>query len=399
MSSFGVLSTGFNPKLIADILSDIETRQKADWGSQINVGGESALGQNNATFGASVAEAWEVLLAVYRSLYPDSATGEALDNVAAITGVTRLPATKSDVTLTCSGTTGTVLLTGRVISVDATGDRFVSIEDATIGGGGSIDVAFESEEYGPIPLTTGQALTIETPVAGWSTATAGTDAELGDNLETDAELRLRRAELLSVAGVATIEAIRADILAVDDVVSAYVFENVSNVTDGRNLPPKSIEVLVQKASGAGASFDADVAEAIFETKAAGIETYGHAPNDVTETVTDSMGYTHTINFTLADEVRTYARADITYDAATYPVDGDDQIKAALAALADGLELGQTMVYERFQAEVFAVSGVVDCPDFFIDTSTPPTGTANLTFDIRELATLDTGDVTVNSTPA
>jgi len=390
MSSFGVTDTGFNPKLIGDILDDVETQQRADWGADINLGGEGAIGQNNATFAAALAEAWEVLNAVYRSIYPDSASAEALDNVCAITGVTRLPATKTLATLECTGTVGTTLAIGRVISVDVTGERFVSIEAATIAGGGTVDVAFEAENYGPVVLNTGQSLTIETPVAGWSSAVANADAEQGDDLETDAALRLRRADLLAVQGTATIEAIRADILQIDDVVACYVFENATNVTDSRNLPPKSIEVLVQGGD------DAEVAEGIFLTKCAGIETYGHSPNDVTETVTDSMGYDHTIKFTRPDEQPIYIRADITYDPATYPSDGDDQIKAALAALGDSLELGQSVIYERFQAEVFAISGVVDCPVFYTDTSSPPTGTSNITFDIRERATFDTGDITVNS---
>lgn len=392
MSSFGVTSTGFNPKLIGDILDDIEAQQKTDFGSQINTGGESALGQLNATFAASVAEAWEILNAVYRSLYPDSATGEALDNVAAITGVTRLPATHSFVNITCNGTAGTLILTGRVISVDATGARFVSIEDGTIGVGGSVDIAFESEEFGPIPLSTGQALTIETPVAGWTSATAGEDAEPGDNLETDAELRLRRLILLAAQGTATIEAIRADVLGVEDTKQVYVLENASSVTDSYSRPPKSIEVIAQPDAGAGAGWEQDIAGAIFDSKAAGIETYGHPPSDVTKTVTDSMGVDHTINFTTPDEQPIYIEAEIDYDPATFPSDGEQQIKDALAALGDTLEPGSTVVYERFQAEVFSISGVVDCPVFKIDDTDPPTATSNLTFDVRELPTFDTGDI-------
>lgn len=396
MSSFGVTSTGFNPKLIADILSDIEAQQKTDFGSTINTGGESVLGQLNATFAASVAEAWEVLNAVYRSLYPDSATGEALDNVAAITGVTRLPATHSTITIDCGGTNGTVLLTGRVVSVDVTGERFVSTEDATISGG-TVAVAFESENFGPIALSNGQALTIETPVPGWDTADANEDAVLGEDLETDAELRLRRASLLQASATATIEAIRADVLAVDGVLQCYVFENVSNVTDSRNLPPKSFEVLVQLAAGTPT---VDVAQAIFDTKPAGIETYGHSPTDVTETITDSMGQDHDINFTEAVEVDIYMRADVTYNAATYPTDGDQQIKDALKALIDALQVGDSVIYERMQAEVFAISGVVDSTLFYLDRDAPGTGTSNIVLDVldRELAVNDTGDIIVNSTP-
>lgn len=392
--TFGVTSTGFNPKLIADVLSDIETQEKTDFGAQINTGGESVLGQLNATYAAAVAEGWEVLNAVYRSLYPDSATGEALDNVAAITGVTRSPATHSTVDLTCTGTAGVLLLAGRVVSVDATGERFVSTEDATIPAGGSVDIAFESENFGPVVLNTGQALTIETPVAGWATASAGSDAVLGEDIETDAELRLRRTDLLRVQGSATIEAIRADVLDVDGVLQCYVFENVSNVTDSRSLPPKSVEVIAQGGTDAG------VAAAIFGTKCAGIETYGHPPSNVTETVTDSMGVDHDINFTRPDETPIYIRADITYDPAVYePATADAAVKLALATLGDTLALGDDVIYERFQAEVFAVAGVVDSTIFYIATTPTPTGTSNIALGIRELATFDTGDITVNSTPA
>lgn len=400
MSSFGVTSTGFNPKLIADILSDIETQQKTDFGSQINTGGESVLGQLNATFAAAVAENWEVLNAVYRSLYPDSATGEALDNVGAITGVTREPATHSSVNITCNGTAGTPLAVGRVVTVDATGERFVSIEAATIGGGGSVDVAFESEEFGPIALSTGQTLTIETPVAGWSAAVAGEDAELGEDLETDAEFRLRRADLLAAQGTATVEAIRADVLALEVVEQCYVFENVGSVTDSRSLPPKSVEVIVDADAGSGPNLE--IATAIFESKAAGIETYGHPPNDVTRTVTDTMGIDHDISFTRPDLVDIHIRADITYDPAVYVPATDDQVvKDTLKALGDSYAYGETLIYERFQAELFSIPGVVDSTLFYLDRDSPGTGTSNIVFDIedRELPVFDTADIDVNSSAA
>ena len=397
MSSFGVLSTGFSQKLIGDILSDIETRQRTAYGPQINVGGESVLGQLNATYGASVAEAWEVLAALYRAFYPDSATGDALDNVAALTGATRLPATKTTVTLTCSGTPTTFLAAGRVVSIDGPGDRFVSTADATIGVGGTVDVPFEAEEFGVIPALADDTYTIETPVSGWTSAAAPLDGVTGRALETDAAFRERREQLIRAQGAATVEAIRADLLAIDTVLQVFVYENVSLVTDGRNLPPKSIEAIVNSITGS--SDDVEIATQLFNSKAAGIETYGHTGQKVTETVTDSMGIDHEINFTRPDPIDIFINLEIDVNSAAYPSNGDEQIKEALVALGNTLGLGETVYYERFQAEVFTVSGVVDCPLFEIKDSSPPTGgLTNLTFTERQIAAFDTSRITVTSTP-
>lgn len=386
----GVTPTGFDQKMIDDILSDIEARQKTAFGAQLNTGGESTLGQYNASLAASIAEAWEVLGAVYRSFYPDSANDESLDNVAAITGVTRLPATKSDMAVTCGGTPGTLLLTGRVVSVAGSGDRFVSTEDKTIGGGGTIDVAFEAEEFGPIAAVAG-ALNIETPVSGWATAANALDADLGRDLETDEDFRLRRADLLRAQGDATVEAIRADLLEVDDVEQVFVRTNRTDFTDGNNLPPHSVEAIVD--GGA----DVDVAQQLFESVAAGIETYGHTGQKVTETITDSQGIDHTINFTRPDDVDVWIIADVDVDD-DYPADGDDQIKAALVTLGDALRVSDDVIFERFQAEVFTISGVVDSTDFRIGIAAFPTGQVNISITLRELAKFDTSRITVTSTP-
>lgn len=396
MSSFGVTSTGFNPKLITDILDDIEQQQITDFGPDINTGAESVLGQNNATFAASLAEGWEVLHAVYRSIYPDSATGEALDQVSSITGTTREPATQSTIVLECAGTAGTVLLAGRVISRDISGERFVSQADATIGGGGTVDVTFQSENYGPIALLSGNNLTIETPVAGWASVTANTDATLGENLETDAELRLRRADRLRAQGSGTLEAIRAALLETTGVEQAYVFENASSITDvASNRPPKSIECIVQGGT------DVAVAQTIFDNKPAGIETYGHAPDDVTENITDSQGTVTAIEFTRPDDVEFYISATVRYNPASYPSDGDDQLRALLLALIESQLLGDLLYYERYQAETFQVSGVVDCPVFYFDRDSPGTGTSDIQLDFRELAivTNSATQILITSNPA
>lgn len=389
MSSFGVTPTGFVAKTVQDILDDIEAGEKSDFGSGINVGAESILGQINGVIAAALAENWEVLNAVYRSLYPGSATAEALDNVAAITGVGRLPATRSSMIVTCTGTPGTPLAANRVVST-ANNDRYFSVDAAMIGGGGTVDVEFQSEEFGPIPGVA-QTLTIETPVAGWTSAANAADADFGRELETDADFRLRREELLAAQGNATLESIRADLLSVDDVERAFVYENPTDVTDVRNLPPKSVEAIVTGGT------DLDVATALFNSKAAGIATYGHPPNDVTETVTDSQGVDHTVNFTRGDDVPIYFRVevDVTSD---YPATGDQDIKDAIAAFGQTLGAGDDVISEKVQSIVFSVEGVFDLTLFRLDTTSPPSGTTNISITVRQIADIQTTNIVVVSTP-
>lgn len=389
--TFGVTPTGFNQKMIDDIESDVEARQKTTFGSQLNTGAEGLVGGYNASINASIAEAWEVLAAVYRSFYPDSANDESLENVGAITGAEKLPATKSRMVVACTGTPSTILLTGRVASVAGSGDRFASIADATIGGGGTVDVIFDSEEFGPIPGPAG-TLTIETPVAGWAGAANALDAVPGRNLETDEEFRVRRADLLRAQGDAVVEAIRADLLEVDGVIQVFVRNNRTDFVDVNGLPAHSVEAIVQGGT------DEDVAQALFETVAGGTETFGAPGQKVTETITDSQGFDHEMNFTRPDTIDIWIEADVDVIAADYQADGDDQIKAALVLVGDGFGAGEEVIYERLQAEQFAISGVKDSTDFTVGTAPSPTGKVNIPIDLREIGDFDTSRITVVSTP-
>ena len=200
----GVESTGFVKKTLAVLLAEIEADERADISPSLNLQGDSVFGQLNGVFADKLSEGWDVSEAVYNSFNPELATDASLDALGAITGAIRLPATKSTVTITCGGTPATLLPAGRVVSVAGVGDRFVSLADATIGGGGTVEVEFESEEFGPIASPSGTLTIIETPVAGWATAINALDADPGTLIETDVAFRQRRIALLRVSGAGTV---------------------------------------------------------------------------------------------------------------------------------------------------------------------------------------------------
>jgi len=387
----GVTPTGFEKKTLADLLSEIETDQRNTISPSLNFQADSVIGQNNNIFADKLRELWDVSEAIYRAMYPDSASGDALDNVAAITGAIRLPATKSTVTLTVNINAGTSLPVGRVVSEVNTGVRFVTTE-SVINTGGSpadFDVDAESEDFGSIQAAAGTLTVIETPATGWNSVTNALDADPGRDDETDADFRVRREQLLRVGGNATVESILSDLRDVENVESVTLLNNRGDVVDSNGLPPHSVEAIML--GGA----DQDIGEALFRTVAAGTETHKNAIGGVTVQVEDSQGFTEDMNFTRPQETDIWIEIDIEV---TDEYEGDAAVKAALVAEGSTLGIGNDVILEAIKAAAFEVGGVFDVTDFKIDTVFPPVGTSNIPIAVRQLARFDTSRVTVNSTP-
>jgi uncharacterized phage protein gp47/JayE len=480
----GVESSGFVKKTLNAILTDIQNFQLDNISSQLNLLATSVLGQINGVFSDKLSELWDLGQAVYRSFYPDSASGDALDGVCAITGVIRLQPTESTVPLDqLFLDNGTTVPAGSVVSVGPTGERFETLTSVTnsLGYKSTFSVDAQAQNTGPISGFTGTIDTIQSAVSGWSAkcaisagnpenyildglsltlkvdqgseqtvnfsggdpwtaanaatfingATTGatayddgngtlriesdtagfgsaiqitggtantplafpitlvkgfnsTDADPGTNLETDEELRLRREQLLRAGGSATVEAIKANLLQVTDVENVSVIENTLDVTSVEGLPPHSFEAIVLGGT------DQDVADDIWTNKPAGIETYGSS----TTAVTDSMGISHNINYTRPTNVPIEMVYTLT-KTSDYPADGDDQVKAAALALGGALTSGEDVIYLQFKSAALDIAGVDDVPIFTINKKTDPPGSSNIVISLRELATFDSADITVN----
>lgn len=222
------------------------------------------------------------------------------------------------------------------------------------------------------------------------------DATAGRDLETDAELRLRREELLRASGAGTLEAIRSTVRNVDGVTQAFVFENDSNVTDGDGRPPKSFEVV------AAGGLDQDVGQAIFDTKPIGIETYKQpGPNGVTVAIIDSQAISHDINFSRPTETRMYVAVTVRVDSDVFGAGdqtaGEQEVKEAIEAVGDALTIGEDVIINKFLCAPFGVAGVIDVTAMAIEDTSPPTNTSNISIDDREIATFSDADMTVTVT--
>jgi uncharacterized phage protein gp47/JayE len=434
--AYGVTLTGFVAKPLSVCREELEAVFRSAGLDPSDP--RSVEGQLVGGLAEREAQLWELAEDVYRAMDPDANEGDAQDAIAAITGTLREPARASTVTLVAAGTAGTVLEAGRVASATGTAYRFATTAAATIaavtawaGGtaytvgqrrenGGEIyevtvagtsaasggptgqgsaitdggvtwkwvitgtacaEVAAVAEETGPKQALAGTVTVIETPVSGWNAVRNPLDAVVGADLETAAALRIRREDELRSVGGAALDAIRADVLAVDNVTAVTVFENTTSATDGDGIPPKAIEVMV---SGGA---DQAIRDALWGSKAAGIETHG----GVTGTVLDSQGVSHTVEFSRPTEKLVYLDVDIVHDA-SYPADGDDQVKAQLVAKV--YAAGDDVIAWALK-KLVTVSGVTDVPVIRIGLTAWPATETTLAIAARELAVLDSARVRVN----
>jgi len=378
-------ASGLTIRTQAEIFDEIAAEAKATIDPELDVSAESVAGQILTICSAKIRESEEGLLAVYSARSPRDATLAGLDALCALTGTRRRAATKGRVTLTVTLAGSTTLTAGAIASVAGQPqNRWVTLTDVANPGGspGGFDVVAEAENTGAIVANAATITTIATPSAGWTAVTNTLDATSGRNLETDPELRIRREQELSRPGTAPADAIRADVLDVDDVTYCRVYENTSDTTDGDGIPPHSIEVLVL-----GGAQD-EIALQIWRSKAAGIGTYG----TTTETVEDSLGNPRTVKFTRPSTLSLYVA--VTVDAGDGYA-GDAAVKAAIVAA--GIErytVGDDVKASHFYEAVLAVVGVEDC-SVLVGTSGPGAATS-VSVGPRQVASFDTTRVTVTS---
>ena len=341
--SGGVTPEGFERPSFDDIRDELIARAREVVGP-INTGPESAVGQQIAIQAEREALIWEALEAVYFSQYPRSASGLSLDGAVELTGITRLGATRTVVQVDLTGDPDTVIPEDSEASTDA-GDIFRLVSDVTLDSEGEGSGQMIAVETGPVLALAGTLTNIETPVSGWDGVTNPLDGETGRPIESDPELRLRRAESLAVTGAGTVPAIRARLLQqVDDVTAVTIIENRSDFEDADGRPPHSFESVV---SG---GVDQDVADLIWLVKPAGIETTG----DILVEVTDSQGEIQPIRFSRPVQVFIWVKLTITPNGVgTFPDDAADRAKVAVVEYGETLGVADDVIYQALFGPVYS----------------------------------------------
>lgn len=418
----------FDRKTFDEIEADILDTARAELGQNADLSQGSPLKQLVDIEIFESEHFWEVMEGVYYAAYYEDAWGEQLDKVLSLASMDRIPR---------RGATGEVSFSTKIapasdvtipqgtrVSTKPTEDRpaipFKTTKPATLEAGDDevVGVPIKALEPWETDLSTewlGKQTNvaaetirvINTPVPAVDSVTnpyptGASSAHFnyisGRDRETDAEFRQRYEESLGEAGSASLDAIRASIRQLPDVDAVYMEENTSMVdkTGSGGLPPKSVRPTVLHSGSRN-----EIAEAIVQTRAAGIESYG----EVSGVATTSDGVLRTEHFDEADDVVIYVEANVEHDD-SYPDDGNKQVENAIIEYVggetvdgdtyDGTDMGTDVMYDLVFKAAMSVDGVYSA-DVYIDTTTAPAATSDIAIAEKEVARTAPGAITVFDT--
>ena len=331
-----------------DALDLLIESYKAIFGEDVYIAEDSPDYQLLSVFTRCLDDYVSFAVDCYNARNINYASGNSLDLLLPLAGLTRKNATASTVNLTLSGTIGTVIPAGSKV-MDDDGYLWDTTAEATLAAAsvedtvGTATVAAECETKGAISALAGTIKKIYTPLAGWDGVNNAFAASVGKDIETDEQARVRFGNAVLARSAAVATALRAALFGIENVKYVKVYENDTGSTDANNIPGHSIACIV------GGGNQNAIAQMIYEKKAPGIGTYG----STAVSVSDEYGQTHTINFSRPTSVLVYFNIWITTLAG---YDGDTIEEAIRNAIVNHINengIGESLIISQLYGICYA----------------------------------------------
>ncbi len=277
-------ANGLQVKTFTEIRQDLETGLRAIYGADINLDQNSPDGQLVGIIAQAATDLRELLVQINNSFDPDQALGRLLDERVVINNIERIGGTYTiqPISITTDRTVSLQGLdaafndpngTGYTVQDDS-GNRFILVDSETFTAG-TYSRNFRAQEIGQVEVITGTITTPVTVVQGVTAINNPSAAlEIGQREETDSQLRVRRQRSVALASNGYLNGLLGDILALDGVTAAKLYENYTDTTDGDGIPPHSTWLIVEGGANEG------IAKTYYENKSYGSGMLGAVDVDI-----------------------------------------------------------------------------------------------------------------------
>ena len=378
-------TTGIHVPTYEDIRDDLIASMKQIFGQDIYLDDDSQDYQQISIFAKKIFDTNSLAVLVYNNRTANTAIGTGLDNLCALVGIKRKPATYSMCQLTINGEPGTVIRNGQASDGTNLWDLPGTV---TIPDNGIITVEATSHEKGYVAALPNTINIVVTPVYGWLGVTNTYQSNPGNDAETDASLRARYAISTQAPADSIFESLLASLKQVAGVTKVRGYENDTGVADSNGLPAHSVTFVVEGGD------ETDIATEIYYKKTPGCYTNGTTAVNLTS----PTGNITVIRFYRPTYKTVYVKVFVK-KLTGYNDNYATDIKNAIVDYVNGLDLAETVYRSILWSVAIGQMGSITSPEYSVtDIQTSTNGSSYSQADIsmlfNESAFTETAKVTV-----
>lgn len=389
----GLTALGYSAPDTPQIIENMAANSRNNFGPLIDVSSNSALGIFNGVSAIEIGLVFNDLLEFYTNLNPNTSEGRMLENICLFGGIIKKGLAKSTGVVTFMGTVGTLIPDGTVLYV--TGDstrRFTTDSQETIGSDETVRVRVTAEVDGEIAAPAGTLENLETPISGVDSVTNTRDVDVGTSeVESEAALRTRRSNTLTLGGNGTPAAMRAALSQIPGVTTVRIITNVTSKwvekgNTGLFRPPKCFEAVVENGD------EDDITEALALTASATSEMFG----ELTTFYTDITNNQHIVRWSRPSILEVFVDVKYrTYSEEVFPEDGEARIIQEIISWSkDEYQLGVDVLADRLHVPIFKVSGIASA-DITVGTSEGNLSLDDIPIELYEKAIIPLENIKVS----
>ena len=364
-------TAGIHVPTYEDIRDDLIASMKQIFGQDIYLADDSQDYQQISIFAKKIFDTNSLAVLVYNNRTANTAIGTGLDNICALAGIKRKPATYSMCQLTINGEPGTVINNGQA----SDGINLWDLPDTvTIPDNGIITVEATSHEKGYIAALPNTINIVVTPVYGWLGVTNTYQSNPGNDAETDASLRARYAISTQAPADSIFESLLASLKQVAGVTKVRGYENDTGAADSNGLPAHSVTFVVEGGN------ETDIATEIYYKKTPGCYTNGTTAVNLTS----PTGNISVIRFYRPTYKTVYVKV-LVKKLSGYNDNYSTDIKNAIVDYISGLDLAETVYRSILWSVAIGQMGSITSPEYSVtDIQTSTDGSSYSQADVSML---------------
>lgn len=208
---------------------------------------------------------------------------------------------------------------------------------------------FYTEDYGKVVLPYGIIRKMINNISGFESVTNLLEPVYGRLQETDVELRQAYIAKSALRSNTMVDSIVSELLNnVANIESASGYENDTDATDARGLPPHSIEIIVEGGD------EQEIASAILMRKAGGIWTHGSIKVSVPTDYGDAVD----IRFNRPERIYAWLKVQLKGDAARLPVNYAELVIASIMEDGSQMVAGTNLITQLLNDGIYGtVAGI------------------------------------------